>query len=121
MQQIPKGTKAEQETRFRFDEEEHVPWATTTTPWVATRWRRAGYAPRVLSNYADGTPATWEVQLPWTGQKAPWVRVFRLGLSQWCPDSRQAHANPHANGESSGQGKGSGGVLPAEAPEGVGA
>jgi hypothetical protein len=121
MDRVPKRTKAEQETLFRFDEEEHVLWASTTTPRVAMRWRRAGYPLAVIGRYPDGAACSWEVELSWTGQKAPWVRVFRLGLSQWCPVSHQAHVNPHANEWSPHRGKGSGRVLRVEAPEGVGA
>jgi hypothetical protein len=88
MDRVPKRTAEEQETLARWDEAEHVLWATTTTPRVARRWQRAGYMPRVLSHYADGEPATWEVKLPWTGQKTPWLRVLGLGMSRWRPSVR---------------------------------
>jgi hypothetical protein len=121
MDRIPKRTRAEQETCFRFDEEEHVLWASTTTPRVATRWRRAGYALRVVSAYADGTPATWEVRLPWLRRRDPWLRILRLGLSNWTPSVRRPDTLACQNGGAPARGKASGRVLPAEAPEGVGA
>jgi hypothetical protein len=83
MDRIPKRTKAEQETLFRFDEDEHVLWAATTTPRVATRWQRAGYPVRVLGRSGDGVPQSWEVKLRWTGGKQPWLRLLSRALSQW--------------------------------------
>jgi hypothetical protein len=80
MPQIPKRTKAEQETLFRFDCEERVLWASTTTPWVARRWSRARMPVTVLSRYEDGTPASWEAKLKWTGQKKPWLRLLSSAL-----------------------------------------
>jgi hypothetical protein len=53
MDRIPKRTRAEQETLFRFDEDEHVLCASTTTPRVVTRWQRAGYPVRVLGRSRD--------------------------------------------------------------------
>jgi hypothetical protein len=83
MERVEKRTAEEQETFARWDEAEQVLWATTTMPRVARRWQRAGYTPRVLSYYADGEPATWEVKLPWTGQKTSWLRLLGLGMSRW--------------------------------------
>jgi len=80
MDRIPKRTKAEQETLFRFDCEERVLWATTTTPWVARRWARARVPVVVLSRYQDGTPASWAAKLAWTGRKTAWLRVVSLSL-----------------------------------------
>lgn len=80
MRRIPTRTKAEQETLFRFDCEERVLWATTTTPWVARRWTRARVPLVVLSRYPDGTSASWEAKLGWTGRKADWLRLIRLSL-----------------------------------------
>jgi hypothetical protein len=91
MERVPKRTKAEQETLFRFDCEERVLWASTTTPWVARRWQRARVPLVVLSRYPDGTPATWEAKLPWTGRKAAWLRLVSLSL----PTVR-ASAHPRA-------------------------
>jgi hypothetical protein len=97
MDRIPKRTKAEQETIFRWDEDEHVLWASTTTPRVATRWQRAGYPVRMLGRSNDGVPQSWEVKLPWTGRKQSWLRLVSLALSQWqavapatAPESVQA-------------------------------
>src|SRR5262245_2357867 len=83
MERVAKRTAEEQETLARWEEAEHVLWATTTMPRVARRWQRSGYTPRVLSHYADGEPATWEVKLPWTGQKTSWLRLLGLGMSRW--------------------------------------
>jgi hypothetical protein len=83
MDRIPKRTKAEQETLFRFDEDGHVLWASTTTPRVATRWQRAGYPVRVLGRAGDGVPQSWEVKLAWPGRKQSWLRLVSLALSQW--------------------------------------
>jgi hypothetical protein len=80
MDRVPKRTKAEQETLFRFDCEERVLWASTTTPWVARRWNRAKVPLVVLSRHPDGTPATWEARLPWTGSRKPWTRLFQQSL-----------------------------------------
>jgi hypothetical protein len=76
-------TPREQETTFRFDEEERVLWAATTTPRVAARWQKAGYDVRVIGTGRAGTPQSWEVKLPWTGQRRPWVRLIGLSISQW--------------------------------------
>jgi hypothetical protein len=86
-------TAAEQETTFRFDEEERVLWACTTTPRVAARWQKAAYDMRVLGTDRDGTPHSWEVKLPWTGQRTPWVRLMRLSLSQWNANTRPSTLN----------------------------
>ena len=83
MDRIPKRTKAEQETLFRFDEDEHVLWASTTTPRVATRWQRAGYPVRVLGRAGDGVPQSWEVKLAWPGRKQLWLRLVSSAMSQW--------------------------------------
>jgi hypothetical protein len=76
-------TAAEQETTFRWDEEERLCWAGTTTPRVAERWTRAGYPVVVIGKERDGTPCSWEVKLPWTGVKRPWMRLVSLGISHW--------------------------------------
>ena len=81
-------TLAEQEVTFRWDQEERVLWAGTTTPWVAAKWARKGHPIRVLSQERDGTPCTWEVKIPWTGSRRPWLAVFRDALS---PSSAPAH------------------------------
>jgi hypothetical protein len=83
MDRIPKKTKAEQETLFRFDEDEHVLWASTTTPRVAARWQRTGYPVSVLGRSSDGVPQSWEVKLTWPGRKQPWLRLMSLAFSQW--------------------------------------
>jgi len=83
MNPIARRTKAEQETLFRFDEDEHVLWASTTTARVVTRWQRAGYTVRVLGRSGDGTPQTWEVKVAWSGRKQSWLRLVSLALSQW--------------------------------------
>ena len=83
MDRIPKRTRAEQETLFRFDEDEHILWASTTTPRVATRWQRAGYPVRVLGRSGDGVPQSWEVKVPWTGRKHSWLQLLSRALSQW--------------------------------------
>jgi hypothetical protein len=83
MHRVPRRMKAEQETLFRFDEDEHVLWAATTTPRVATRWQRAGYPVRVLGSSGDGVPQSWEVKLAWTGRKQSWLRLVSLAFSQW--------------------------------------
>jgi hypothetical protein len=97
MDRIPKRTKAEQETILRWDEADHVLWASTTTPRVARRWQRARYHPRVLGRSTDGVPQSWEVKLLWTGRKQSWLRLVSLALSQWqavapatAPESEQA-------------------------------
>jgi hypothetical protein len=110
MPQIPKRTASEQETLLRWDEQDHELLATTTVPRVAARWQRAGYAPRVLSTYPGGAPASWEVRVAWTGRKAPWLRLVRLGLSQWRPVPHRAHAAAHAPEGVARRGKGSGRV-----------
>jgi hypothetical protein len=80
MQQTLKRTKAEQETLLRFDCDERVLSATTTTPSVARRWLRAKVPLVILSRYPDGTAATWEARLPWTGRKTGWLRLVTLSL-----------------------------------------
>jgi hypothetical protein len=80
MERVPKRTKAEQETLFRFDCDERVLWATTTTPSVARRWLRAHIPLVILSRYPDGTAATWEARLTWTGRKTAWLRLVSLSL-----------------------------------------
>src|SRR5262245_65274843 len=80
MERVLKRTRAEQETLFRFDCEERVLWASTTTPYVARRWPRARIPVVVLSRYPDGTAATWVAKLPWTGRKTAWVRLVSLSL-----------------------------------------
>jgi len=72
---------AEQEVTFRWDQEERVLWAGTTTPWVAARWTRHGQPVTVLSRERDGTPCSWEVKLPWTGRRRAWSQVFQQALS----------------------------------------
>ena len=69
-------TRAEQEVTFRWDQEERVLWAGTTTPWVAAKWARHGQPVAVLSRERDGTPCSWEVKIPWTGSKRTWLRCF---------------------------------------------
>ena len=83
MNPIARRTKAEQETLLRFDEDEHILWASTTTPRVATRWQRDGYAVRVLGRSGDGVPLSWEVKVPWTGRKQLWLRLVSIAVSQW--------------------------------------
>ena len=73
-------TLAEQEVTFRWDQEERVLWAGTTTPWVAAKWARHGLPVEMLSHERDGTPCSWEVKLPWTGSRRPWTAVFRNAL-----------------------------------------
>jgi hypothetical protein len=114
MDRVPKRTKAEQESLFRFDCEERVLWASTTTPWVARRWSRAKVPLVVLSRYPDGTPASWEAKLAWQGRKQPWLRLVSLAVFK-------AGSRERPNAPDLGPGKGSGRALPAEAPEGVGA
>jgi hypothetical protein len=80
MERVPKRTRAEQETLFRFDCAERVLWATTTAPSVARRWLRAKVPLVILSRYPDGTAATWEARLPWTGRKTAWLRLVTLSL-----------------------------------------
>lgn len=89
MDRIPKHTKAEQETLFRFDCEERVLWASTTSQSVARRWTRARIPLVVLSRYLDGTPATWEAKLPWAGQKRAWLRLFSLSLPSAAATARE--------------------------------
>ena len=67
---------AEQEVTFRWDMEERVLWAGTTTPWVAAKWERNGQPVRILSHDRDGEPCSWEVKLPWLGSKRHWLRCF---------------------------------------------
>jgi hypothetical protein len=97
-------TLAEQETTFRFDEEERVLWAGTTTPRVAARWRRARFPVTVLSRDRDGAACSWEVKLPWRGNTRPWSRLFRLGMSRWMPNAAsvapsRAEDDPQVGGE----------------------
>jgi hypothetical protein len=99
MDRIPRRTKAERETLLRFDEDEHVLWASTATPRVATRWQRAGYPIRVLGRSSDGVPQSWEVKLAGPARKQSWLRLLSLALSQWhavAPAS--APAPPRARG-----------------------
>jgi hypothetical protein len=86
-------TAAEQETTFRFDEEEHVLWAGTTTPRVAARWQKAGYDVRVVGMDRAGTPQSWEVKLQWMGRRTPWTRLIGLAISQWKADARSGGVN----------------------------
>jgi hypothetical protein len=74
-------TLAEQEVTFRWDQEERILWAGTTTPWVAAKWERNGQPVTVLSHERDGTPCSWEVKLPWTGRRREWSRLFQQALS----------------------------------------
>jgi hypothetical protein len=92
MDRIPKRTRAEQETLFRFDEDEHVFWASTTTPRVATRWQRAHYPVRVLGRSSDGVPQCWEVKLAWTGRKQSWLRQEALREVAPAPHQRRGVA-----------------------------
>src|SRR5262245_11680356 len=73
-------TLAEQEVTFRYDQAERVAWFGTTTPWVARRWQRARVPVVVVIRYPDGTPASWEAKLAWSGRKAPWLRLVSLSL-----------------------------------------
>jgi hypothetical protein len=75
----------EQETTFRWDEAERVLWAGTTAPRVAARWRRDGHPVVVIGQEHDGTPCSWEVKVPWTGQRRPWLRLIGQAISQWKP------------------------------------
>jgi hypothetical protein len=86
-------TAAEQETTLRFDEEERVLWACTTTPRVADRWRKAGYDVRVIGTDRAGTPESWEAKLPWTGQRRLWMRLIGLSISQWKANPRSGVVN----------------------------
>jgi hypothetical protein len=81
-------TAAEQETTFRFDEEERLLWAGTTTPRVAARWEKEDYDVRVIGTDRAGTPESWEVKLPWTGQRRHWLRLMGLSISQWKANTR---------------------------------
>jgi hypothetical protein len=76
-------TAAEQETTLRFDEEERVLWACTTTPRIAARWQKAGYDVQVVGTDRNGRPQSWRMKLPWTGQRRLWLRLVRLAISQW--------------------------------------
>lgn len=57
-------TKAEQETTVRWDEEERVVWACTTSPVVRRKWERLGYPVTVLGTARDGEARSWECRLP---------------------------------------------------------
>jgi hypothetical protein len=85
---------AEQEVTFRWDQEEQVLWAGTTTPRVAIRWRKASYAVVCIGRDRDGTECSWEVKLPWTGSKRPWTRLFSLAVSRWCSADDAADGKP---------------------------
>jgi hypothetical protein len=86
-------TAAEQETTLRFDEEERMLWACTTTPRVAARWQKAGYDVRVIGTDRAGTSQSWEVKLQWMGQRRPWVRLMGLSISQWKANTCSAGIN----------------------------
>jgi hypothetical protein len=73
-------TLAEQESTFRWDQEERVLYAGTTVPWQAAKWARSGFEVRVLSYDQDGHPCSWEVRLPWTGSRRQWSRLFQDAL-----------------------------------------
>jgi hypothetical protein len=100
---IPKRTLAEQELTARYDQEERVLWLGTTTPWVARRRQRARYGVRVVGTIG-GEAASWEVKLPWTGQKTPWLRALSLSLpvvtrkAGSCAQSRSVGRLPASNG-----------------------
>ena len=87
-------TAAEQEVTFRFDQEEQILWAGTTTPRVATRWRAAAYPVVCIGRERDGTECSWEVKLPWTGSKRPWTRLFSLSVSRWRSADDAADGKP---------------------------
>jgi hypothetical protein len=91
-------TLAEQEVTFRWDQEECVLWAGTTTPWVAAKWTRHGHPVRVLSQERDGTPCSWEVKLPWMGSRRAWSAVFQHAL----PSSSRATLTATSTDSSAG-------------------
>ena len=100
-------TLAEQEVTARYDQEERTLWLGTSTPWVARRWQRARYAVRVVGT-VGGEPASWEVKLPWAGQKASWLRALSLSLpvpnrkAHSLAQSRSTERLPPSNGSRTG-------------------
>jgi hypothetical protein len=90
-------TPDEQETTFRWDEAERTLWACTTTPRIAGRWQRAGYPVTIIGRERD-SPASWEVKLPWSGTKRPWMRLISLGMSQWNAPARSTDPEPVQDG-----------------------
>jgi hypothetical protein len=61
---FPRSTKAEQETLYRYDEEERILRMWTANPAVARRWRRLGYDVRDLGHYPDRTTRSWQATGP---------------------------------------------------------
>jgi len=93
---------AEQEVTFRWDQEERVLWAGTTTPWVAAKWTRKGHAVTVLSREKNGMPCSWEVRLPWNGSRRPWTALFQQSLFSSRASARTATSSPEAPQEDVG-------------------
>src|SRR5262249_50976011 len=62
---------------------EELPGLVVQLTTLAMRAGRAGYPVCVLGRSGDGVPQSWEVKLPWTGGKQPWLRLLSLALSQW--------------------------------------
>ena len=76
------STRAEQETLFRWDDEERVLWGCTADPAVARRWRRRGYDVRVLGT-VRGEARTWEIAVPATGRRGDWIRAMSAAVPSY--------------------------------------
>lgn len=77
-------TQAEIETTFRFDHEERVLWACTTSAATAKLWERARFPVEVLSRTRAGTPRSWAMKLDrgrptWRNR---WGRAFAEAIPE---------------------------------------
>lgn len=77
-------TDAEIETTFRFDYEERVLWACTTSGKTAVRWKRAGY-PVTVKGTVRGEAHSWEVKIPadhrnWRNE---WRQLVVKAIPSW--------------------------------------
>src|SRR5206468_4323693 len=76
-------TRAEIETTFRWDHEDQILSAGTTSHQVANRWTKGGLPVMVIGRTKEGTPHSWALDIPWTGRRGDWMKVVRSAIPQF--------------------------------------
>jgi hypothetical protein len=62
---ITRTSRDERETIVAFNRSVGTAACSTADPAMARRWQRAGWPVAVLGRYRDGTPRTWQADVPW--------------------------------------------------------